>query len=131
MSVHLLEHLHEHGPGLAGARHVVQEDELRRVGHIDRAIRLVERVLACGDNRQCRAVGTELRPHGLTSNEVRVVGQARVQVLLNRAIEERRRDELAGRQPQRTIAPALVTSASASIVVVLLAPSSIVVVVFV
>ena len=102
MGVHLLQHLREHGPGLVGALHVVQKDELRRVGHIDRTVRLVVRVLAGSDDRQRRAIRAELRAHGHAGDKVRVCGQARVQELLNRAIEDRRCDELAGRQWQKT-----------------------------
>ncbi len=104
MGVSLLYHLLEHGLGLVRARHIVDEDVLGRVGRVETTVRFVQRVLAGSDDRQRRAVRAELRSHRLASNEVGVSGQAWVEKLLNRAADERRRDELAGRQPHR-IAP--------------------------
>ena len=99
----LLDDLDQHGFGLVGARHVVQEDVLGRVGRIDRAVRLIERVLTRADDRQRRTIRTELRAHRLAGDEIRVRGQAGIERLLERAGWRQRRYELPGRQPQRAV----------------------------
>src|SRR5713101_7555901 len=101
MGISLLGHLQESRLGLVRAPYIVEKDVLRGIGRIEGTVRLVQRVLAGTDDRQCLAVRAELRSHRLASNEIGVSGQTRVQKLLDRAADERWRDVLAGRQLQR------------------------------
>ncbi len=99
VGVHLFDHLCEYRIRLVGSHHVVQEDELRRVGDVDRAVRFVERVLTGREHRQRRAIRAELRSHGFACDEGRVRSQTRIQVLLNGISDNDRCHELAGGQP--------------------------------
>ena len=94
--------------GLVGACDVVEKDELRRIRHVDRAVRFVERVLAGGNDRERRAIRAELRPHRLSGDEVRVCRQARIQILLNGVLDRGWRDELPGRQRDQRMVPSAV-----------------------
>ena len=99
MRVHLLDHLLQRRPG--SPRHVVEEDVLRRVRDVDRAIRPVERILAGGEDGQRFAVWTEARADGHTSDEIRVCRQPRVQMRLHRVVNRRRRHVMAAGQAAR------------------------------
>ena len=116
VGVDLLDHLLQRR--LALGAHVVEEDVLRRVRGIDRAVRPVERVLAGRDDRQRRAVRAELRAHRHTRDEVRIVRQPRIQVLLHRIVDRRRRDVLTGGQLDDSVGSPMVVVAASTIVVV-------------
>ena len=119
MRVHLLDHLLQRRPG--SPRHVVEEDVLRRVRDVDRAIRLVERVLAGGEDRQRLAVRTEARAHRHTGDEIRVRRQLRVQMRLHRVVDRRRRHVVAAGQTLGPAEPAVVIAIVSALVVVPLA----------
>src|SRR5262249_27899428 len=93
--IRLLDNLGKQGRFLMCPAHVVQENELRRRGDINSAVRLVQRVLTRTEDSQGLAIRAELRSNRLTGAEVRVPGQPWVQDLLHRTMQSRRRDVLA------------------------------------
>ena len=119
MRVDLLDHLLQRR--LGRPRHVVEEDVLRRVRDVDRAIRLIERVLAGGEDGQRLAVRTEARAHRHAGDEIRVGRQPRVQIRLHRIVDRGGRDVVAAGQTGCPPEPAIVIAVVSALLVVPLA----------